>query len=339
MLKRVNYFTIIIISSRKSYDKILVMSNKVIILILAASLVLNSFFVYRFFETNDDQVLLQERYPYLSKRIFASNPNDIIVNFIPLREALKEYVGKQAGKVGVYFEYLPSGTSIGINDKEEIKLASLSKVPIAMSILKKIEREQMSLNDTLVIEKKHLNQKFGTLWKKGEGASLSVGEAIRYALVESDNTAYDLLFDQLTGKEINEVYEGLDIPIGIEKEEDLYPIVSPKNYSSIFRSLYLSSFLSTEHSNYILKLLTQSEFNDKLRAGVPENILVSHKIGVFTRTDNSRNVFIDCGIIYVPERPYIICAFVQDTENRAQKHISYISKIIYGYITKVKGGK
>ncbi|MES3006032.1 MAG: serine hydrolase [Patescibacteria group bacterium] len=287
----------------------------------------------------DDQALMQERYPYLSKRIFAINPNDVIVNFIPLREALKDYVEKQDGKVGVYFEYLPSGTSIGINDKEEIKLASLSKVPIAMSILKKIERGQMSLDDMLVIEKKHLNQKFGNLWKKGEGTSISINELIRYALVESDNTAYDLLFDQLTGKEINEVYEGLDIPIGTEEEEDLYPIVSPKNYSSIFRSLYLSSFLRAEDSNYILKLLTQSKFNDKLRAGVPEEILISHKIGVFTRIDNSRNVFIDCGIIYVPERPYIICAFVQDTDEQAQKHISHISKIIYGYIAKVKGGK
>ncbi len=114
------------------------MQPKIIIPLLAVSLAVNIFLSYRLFNTQNEQQIMQERYPYLSKRIFASNPNDVIVNFIPLREALKDYVEKQTGKVGVYFEYLPSGTSIGINDKEEIKLASLSKVPIAMSILKKI---------------------------------------------------------------------------------------------------------------------------------------------------------------------------------------------------------
>lgn len=281
----------------------------------------------------------QEQYPLLSKRIFTDNQNDIIISFIPLREVLKDYVEKQEGKVGVYFEYLPSGTSIGVNDREEVKLASLSKVPLVMSILKKIERGHLSLNDMLVIERKDLDQEFGTLWQRGEGTRLSVEELIRLALTESDNTAYYVLADQLTSREIAEVYEGLDIPVGQEKyEEKLFPLVSPKNYSSIFRSLYLSSFLSEKNSNYILNILTHTIFKDKIPAGVPENIPIAHKIGVFTQSENSKDLLIDCGIVYVPNRPYILCAFVKDTDEQAQKHISYISEMIYEYIKTVKGG-
>src|SRR3989344_5604219 len=70
----------------------------------------------------------QEEFPYLSKRIFTENPNDIAINFTYLRKKLNAYVGAQSGKVGVYFEYLPSGTSIGVNEKDEVKLSSLSKV-------------------------------------------------------------------------------------------------------------------------------------------------------------------------------------------------------------------
>lgn len=295
--------------------------------------------MYQKFHTVDKELVAQQQNPFLSKRIFTSNPNDVIVNFIPLRTALKEYVGKQEGKLGVYFEYLPSGTSIGVNDKEEVKLASLSKVPIAMSIYKKIERGQMSPSDKLVIEKKHLNPKFGDLWKRGEGTSLSVQELVELALAQSDNTAYDVLFDQLSGDEINEVYEGLDIPVNqTEEEGELFPLVSPKSYSSIFRSLYLSSFLTEEHSNLILQILSQTPFNDKIAAGVPGGIPISHKIGVFTREDTSRDVFIDCGIVYVPERPYILCGFVLDSEEKAKEHISHVSKMIYGYIAAVKGG-
>lgn len=279
------------------------------------------------------------QFPYLSKRIFVENQNDILINFIPLREALRKYVEKPENKVGVYFEYLPSGTSIGVNDREEVKLASLSKVPLAMSIFKKIERGQMSLNDSLVIKKEHLDQKFGNLWKKGEGTKLSVEDLIRLALVESDNTAYYVLLETLTDEEINEVYENLDIAINQEEEKEegkFFPIVSPKSYSSIFRSLYLSSFLSEQNSNRILETITKTPFNDKIVAGVPKNIQVAHKIGVFTRADTSKDVFIDCGIIYVPDRPYILCIFAKDTDEQAQKHMSHISKMIYEYIRRVK---
>lgn len=316
--------------------------SRVPTVLLLLSIAANSFFAYQFFTAAKSSVTEKqadlvdsEQFPYLSKRIFTESPNDIIVNFIPLRLTLKEYVEKQEGKVGVYFEYLPSGTSIGVNDRGEVKLASLSKVPLVMSIYKKIERGKMSKADTLTIKKEHLDQKFGTLWKRGEGTKLSVEELIQLTLVESDNTAYNALFDTLTLQEVNEVYDGLDIQL---VENEGYLLVSPKSYSSIFRSLYLSSFLSKENSNLILQILTKTPFNDEIAAGVPSNIQVAHKIGVFETLDAIEDVFIDCGIIYVPNRPYILCVFVQDTNQQAQKHMSYISKMIYGYIVVVKGG-
>src|SRR3989338_211964 len=63
---------------------------------------------------------LINQHPFLSKRIFAENQNDILINFIPLREAMRTYMDKLGEAAGVYFEYLPSGNSIGINDKMEV---------------------------------------------------------------------------------------------------------------------------------------------------------------------------------------------------------------------------
>ncbi len=306
-------------------------------ILLVVSVVLNAWLAYTAFTNNTSQEKLAENtpdFPLLSKRIFVEDPNDVILNFIPLRQALREYVPEQNGKVGVYFEYLPSGVSIGVNEKEEIPIASLSKVPIAMSIMKKIEHGSLSLNNILTVQKKHLDSKFGTLWKKGEGATFSVEELIHFSLIESDNTANDILFDQLTANEINAVYENFDINVNTK---DAVQKISPKSYSSIFRSLFLSSFLSEEHSSYILDLLTKTNFNDKIPSGVPPSVRVAHKIGVFQRMDNKQNVFTDCGIVYVPKRQYILCIFVETSdENEARKHMSYLSNVIYQYITIVQ---
>ena len=130
------------------------MRTKIILFILSVSIITNGILGYKFFNTQDAQKLSQEHYPFLSKRIFVDK-NDILINFIPLRQALREYVGKQGGEIGVYFEYLPSGSSIGINDTKEIRLASLSKVPTVMEIYKEITRNALREDQLLTVEKIH----------------------------------------------------------------------------------------------------------------------------------------------------------------------------------------
>lgn len=314
------------------------MNKKIIIyFIFIISIIINSIFAYYFFlgTKTKNSIISDENYPLLSKRIFTQNPNDIILNFVPLRKAVKEYVSKYNSEVGVYFEYLPSGISIGVNDREEIKLASLSKVPLVMSIFKKIEKGEIKLDDVVYLRKEDLDKKFGNLWQRGEGAKLSVKELIEYSLIDSDNTAYHSLFNKLTAEEVVDVYSNLEIEVD-SKETD--PIVSPKSYSSIFRSLYLSSYLSEKNSNYILEILTRTKFKDKIPAGVPSDIKVAHKIGVFSRADNPDNVYTDCGIVYVPERPYVLCIFVKKSDDLAKKHMAYLSYMIYSYITIIRGG-
>ncbi len=274
----------------------------------------------------------------MSKRIFTQEPNDVIINFVPLRKALKEYVLNQDDKIGLYFEYLPSGVSVGVNDREEMKLSSLSKVPLAMSILKKVEKGEINLEDIIILKKENLNQNFGNLWKKGEGAKVSVKELIEESLINSDNTAYHSLLSILNNEEVLDVYDNLEIEVF---SKDTEPFVSPKSYSSIFRSLYLSSYISEKNSNYLLDILSKTSFSDKIPAGLSDkSIKVSHKIGVFSRVDTKDNekVFSDCGIIYFPNRPYILCVFVKDSDLDAKKHISYLSKMIYEYIKVVGGG-
>lgn len=141
------------------------------------------------------------------------------------------------------------------------------------------------------------------------------------------------LFDALTPAEIYDVYDNLNIEVS---SINIKPMVSPKSYLSIFRSLYLSSYLKEENSNYVLKILTQTQYNDKIPSKLPSDVVVSHKIGVFKTVNTSEEAYTDCGIVYIPERPYALCIFVKGNDEEAKKHISYISEVIHLYITRVK---
>ena len=263
-------------------------------------------------------------------RIFSEDQNDILINFVPLRQAIRDYLGKVTDPIGLYFEYLPSGNSIGINDQMEVRLASLIKIPVAMGIYKQIELDNLSRDSVLTIKKENINKQFGDLWKRGIGAKITVSEAIDLSLKSSDNTAARTLTSALPEGAIDDVFDSLDI---VKDKKDNLPVITPKNYTSILRSLYLSSYLTREHSNEILKLLTKTNFNDALPAGVEMKVPVAHKIGVFD-VDTAEKVFSDCGIIYVPNRPYILCIMMEAPENKAKEHLVYISKMVYGYIKK-----
>jgi beta-lactamase class A len=269
-----------------------------------------------------------EQLPYLSKRIFTEKQNDILINFVPLRSAARDYIEAQKEEIGYYFEYLPSGTSIGINEKMEIRIASLIKVPVVMAFYKLIEEGKLSEDTELTVREKDINIDFGNLWRDGPNSKISVKEAILLSIIESDNTAARVLNSNLPEGAIDDVYDSLDIP---KNFADGYPIISPKNYTSILRSLYLSSYLIKEYSNEILDILTRTKFSDMLPAGVDKEIKVAHKIGIY----DTQKVFSDCGIIYVPDRPYTLCIMVKGSQEQSREHISLLSKMAFEYVSKI----
>lgn len=271
--------------------------------------------------------LLVSKYPYLSKRILQEEQNDILINFLALRRQLREMVAPYQDSFAFYFEYLPTGTSLGINEKIEFSAASLIKVPVVMAYFHYKERTGLDNDHVVKIQEDQIDSGFGDLWKKGAGAEISLEETVRLSLIESDNTAALVLAGNVPQEDFDEVYEGLDIDLRIENEET---IITAKQYSSILKALYFSSVLSKDSSQKILELLTNSHLNDKLKAGVPKEIPVANKFGVL-----GDELFQDCGIVYVPQRPYILCMVSRSNAEIARERMKDISSSIYRFVSQV----
>ena len=157
----------------------------------------------------------------------------------------------------MYFEYLPSGISIGINDDIESRLVSLAKIPTVMAIYRLISEGKLKKDTQLTIRPQDINRDFGSAWQKGAGSQMTVQEAINLTLTESDNTTHNMLLGVLPRGDLDRVYNSLDIPLHTEEQ---HPVISPKNYSSILHSLFLSSYLPEQYSNEIIAILTKSKF-------------------------------------------------------------------------------
>lgn len=312
--------------------------NKLLLFFLLLSLVGNVLVLFFLFNSRQeitsshDFVSAQQKYPLLSKRVLQEFPQDVLVNFLDLRGELRKEVAPYGNSFGFYFEYLPTGTSIGVNEKNEFHAASLFKLPVVMSYYHYKDRLGRKEDLEITITKDMIDKQFGDLWKKGPGYKLKASEAVKLALEESDNTAARSLVPLIDEKDFEAVYQGLDIDLSSDNNG---AILTAKNYTSILKALYFSAVLQKDSSETILDYLTKTKFPDKLAAGVPSHVMVAHKIGDYN-DDKGNEAFMDCGIIYLTRRPYALCMLSIGDEQMARERMQAVSKTIYDYVSSVE---
>ncbi len=300
--------------------------------------VIAGYFAHRtFFHSHSQFIERADHHSLINPAITANIGKHYIINFKPLRYEIERIIARYPQKAFVYFSYLNNGAWLGINEREEFTAASTIKVPIAMSLLKAIEDKRLDLESRYTLQQLDLDSGFGDLYKNGSDVDFSVDELIGIMLRQSDNTALNALvsvFDRIgiidplegvygaLGWEFTQVIPELGMPVD-------YSTINLKTLSNLFVALYDAKYVDLDHSQYILQLLTESPFNDRIEAGVPDDILVAHKIG----TASADHTFSDCGIVYAPNRNYLLCLGLSgSSEATAARFMAEVSKAVYSYV-------
>lgn len=264
---------------------------------------------------------IKNQYKFLDPAQGFYRQKDLIVDIQPLRDELNE-IGKNKN-ISIYFEYLPTGANIAINKDIALWPASLMKIPVAMAVMKKIEKGEWKLENELVLFNDDKDSRFGELYKKPVGSRFTIRELLDEMLINSDNTSRSIFMRNLDASEITEVLEHLGIEDVFNKDRE----VTTKKFSIFWRSLFAASYLSPEHSQKLLEIMNQSSSVDYLRQGIPENIPLSHKIGV------SDDVYSDSGIVYAPNRPFIITVMMREKdESKVKESMKLIIEKSYNYV-------
>ena len=269
-------------------------------------------------------------YPLIDPARSFTPQEHFIVNIQPLREELRELAQKEGlGSISLYFEYLNTGANINIGQDLRIWPASLSKLPLAMTVMKKVENGVWQLDTKLTLTEEQKDASFGTLFQSPAGTTFTIKQLLQELLTNSDNTAYHVLLENMNTSEIDPII----VETGLEALFDERGFVSAKEYSRLYRVLYTSSFLKRENSERILKWLSESDFDLYLASGIEQNVTFANKWGL----NQNYHVFLDSGIVYVPHRPYIITVMIQgDGSSGEEEHARVVMRDIssrtYNYI-------
>jgi beta-lactamase class A len=282
----------------------------------------------------------------LNQHLECAKPPIRKVEYTVFKKELSEQIElmQKAGDVqfaSVYFRDLNDGPTFGINEKEAFIPASLLKVPVMLTYFKQAEEDPALLNKTLAYSSTSQALTYAQTILPEQMIELdkpyTIDELIFRMIAFSDNRAYGLLIDYLkilspNANLLSETYTELGM---INPEDDLErATLSTKTYASMFRLLYNASYLSNTFSQKALEYLASAAFAGGLRAGVPEEIPIAHKFGEHRLGGEDVAQLHDCGIVYYPENPYLLCIMTRgENFEKLSGAIATLSRTIYDEVT------
>lgn len=240
------------------------------------------------------------------------------------------------------------GETIRYNNHIHFPLLSVFKFHVALAVLDKMDKEGVSLEDTLFVKASQLlPDTYSPLRAKfpDQDLNISLGELLKYSIALSDNNACDILIDYAGGiRHIHNYVRKLGISKFnlVDTEADMHATNNPRRNwslpSEMVRLLQIADgkpLFAPRYKNFLWQIMIEAQTGaDKLKAQLPPDVVTGHKTGSSDR--NSAGMKIadnDAGFIILPNgRKYYIAVFVMDSYESDKDNaaiIGAISRMVY----------
>ncbi|MGL4848315.1 MAG: serine hydrolase [Clostridium sp.] len=244
---------------------------------------------------------------------------------------IKKYLESRIGAYSFYFEDLTSGFTYGYNENVKMVSAGCMKLPIAVSLIKEVERGNVTFLDKVKIEVSDKVYGTGIIHEFNE-RDYTIFELLVAMLIQSDNTAANKIIDIIGIEKINsDIKEmGLQSTVLNRKTADERATVETENYTSakdlgiIWKSLYNASFLDKKNSTMLIDILRRQQIRNKLALYIPDDL----KYEISSKTGDKKGVENDTALIQLSKGNFVFTVLSQDIPNS-----------VYGTVTLAKCGK
>ena len=273
-----------------------------------------------------------------------------------MHEQLTTIIKVHKGKVGFAYKNLATGEHWEHDATEVMETASLIKLAVMIEAYRQADAKKLDLAKVVTLTKEDKVQGAGILTQHfSDGTTLALKDLIRLMIVYSDNTATNMVLDQVGIKNVNATMKDLGFPetrINAKVYKGSSTSVDPdrtKKYQlgsttaadtlALLELLHSGKAASAESCKLMIEHLKLNDDAEMLVRGLPEGTIIAHKTGA------TNKVRTEAGIIYVPDPadntkkktiPVAVCVLTNQNEdvrwikdNDAQLMIAAIGKAIY----------
>jgi len=214
--------------------------------------------------------------------------------------------------------------------------ASLIKVPLAMALVTSDQARLrgetgVNLEATAILRDEDRVEGVGSFDSAPAGTRRTLWQLIGHALRESDNTAANLLIDAIGMQAVNHfLRRALGLPVTCLQRRFMDFAAAARgqeNLTSAREMCMLFHALLARDGRYdrLVEWLTATPYDDKIVAGVPAGTVVAHKVGDLPGVEH------DAGIVYAPERLYVVALLSGDLPDAGtgKATLAEASRLIY----------
>ncbi|MCS4301085.1 class A beta-lactamase [Chryseobacterium sp. BIGb0232] len=294
------------------------------------------------------KIILTPFFVFLSLTLFSQNTSGL-----QLKKTLESIITNKKADIGVAVLATdsPKKEIVEINGNKLFPMLSTFKFHIALAILNKVEKGDLSLQQKIYIKKEELLEDTYSPFKEKypEGnMELTLEECIKWMVAQSDNNLTDILLRLIGGPEYVERFlNSKDVIIkndeeGMHKDWDSQFInkTTPNETIRLLGQFYNGKILNKELTKWLYTTMLGNVSGAKrLKGHLPKEVKTAHRTGTsFTNKAGMTGAINDFGIIELSDKKRIyIAVFVHDTyetfEN-SEAIIAAIAKAAYDHYNK-----
>ena len=243
-----------------------------------------------------------------------------------LEARLRPLIEAHEGRVAVAVENLATGESFAYHADEPMPTASLIKFPVMVEAYRRADRGELDLGKAITLKVDDKVPGSGILTEHfSAGASFPVRDAIRLMIAFSDNTATNLVLDEIGIASTAETMEAMGYPNTkihskvYRRDTSVFPDRSEQfglgsttasEMVRLLAELQAESLVSAEASREMRKHLEACDDKDKFPRFLPPGTKIAFKTG---SVDAARTA---AGIIETPAGPVALCVMTAENQDR-----------------------
>jgi len=265
-----------------------------------------------------------------------------------LEATLLPVLKSHRGQVGVAAKHLESGAEFKYHATEPMPTASLIKLPVMIEAYRQAAADEIDLDAMVTLRDEDKVPGSGILTPHfSAGTKIPLRDAIRLMIAYSDNSATNLVLDQIGIKSTAETMDKLGFPSTkihakvFRRDTSVFPERSKEFGLGSTAAAEMVGLLEQLHQGKLADEAATKEMIDHLICCqddtrfprfLPAGTKIAHKTGAVSR------VRCDAGIIYSPSGPIALCVLTAENEdqrwiddNVANRLCARVAKIVYDH--------
>jgi beta-lactamase class A len=264
-------------------------------------------------------------------------------NISTVKKIIIDLLAKESLQGGVIIKDLSSERLIAINENRMFPMASVYKFPIALAVLRKVDKNELNLTRIVTITKNDIvggiRGPIARLFK-GHELNLTVLDLLKYMVSDSDNTACDQLIKLSGGpkKITSYLREWGIVDINVSRSESQILIegsepgptaldaTSPTSMTLLYEKFIKNEILSEISTNQLIDLMLNSKTPPHIKKGISNDYAVANKSGWCGEICVNDSAVV---IHKISKKKYIIAVFLYGKSDyqRASNLIARIAKL------------